>query len=113
MSPEARGRSETQESEEVYGGEDAPEVVRLRRENARLRHRVVTMERERDNLVARYEALLPDGAERDGDGTTNTRPSDDRAFWEDGSDADVTGRSRSDRGSVVAAIGRFLRDRLR
>lgn len=113
MSPEAGGRCETQGSEPVYDGEDAPEVVRLRRENARLRHRVVAMERERDNLVARYEALLPDGAERDGDYVTSARSSDGRRAGGNGSEADPTGRSRSDGGSVVAAIGRFLRDTLR
>lgn len=113
MSPEARGRSETQRSEAVYQGEDAPEVVRLRRENARLRHRVVAMERERDNLVARYEALLPDGAERHGGYVTSAWPSDERAAGGEGNEADPTGRSRSDGGSVVAAIRRLLRDGLR
>lgn len=113
MTPEVHGRSDAQDLEEVYGGEDAPEVVRLRRENARLRHRLVAMERERDNLVSRYEALLPDGAERERERVTNARTAGGREAGGRRTSGEGTDGSRPGRGSWIAAIRRLLLDRLR
>lgn len=63
MSAEPDGGSDAQVPGLVYGGEAAPEVVRLRRENARLRQQLVAKEREREQLITRYEALLADAAD--------------------------------------------------
>ncbi|WP_313692632.1 hypothetical protein [Halorarum halobium] len=53
------------EAGETYGGADAPEVARLRRENARLRRQLVARDRERQHIITRYEALLADAHEGD------------------------------------------------
>lgn len=111
MSSQAGGGSDAQVPGLVYGGEDAPEVVRLRRENARLRHRLVAMQRERDDIVTRYEALLPDGAERaPGGGRTGTC---ECGMGERGTEGAGGNTRRADRGSLLAGIGRLLPSRLR
>ncbi|QLG60616.1 hypothetical protein [Halorarum salinum] len=69
MSAEPDGGSDARVPGLVYGGDDAPEVVRLRRENARLRQQLVVKEREREHLIARYEALLADANCGDGGGS--------------------------------------------
>lgn len=59
------------------GGETAPEVAeapdgteleRLRRENRRLKARLEEERQRRADLIDRYESLLPDGSDTDGDG---------------------------------------------
>ncbi|ESP89593.1 hypothetical protein [Candidatus Halobonum tyrrellensis] len=47
---------------------DGPEIERLRRENRRLKARLDEERQRRADLIDRYEALLPDGSDTDGDG---------------------------------------------
>ena len=114
MSAEAGDGCDAQVPGLVYGGEDADEVVRLRRENARLRRQLVAKEREREHLIARYEALLPDGAERPAaERATEGRVAGGRAAGGRAADDRQADASRSGGGSRLARVRRLLPARLR
>ena len=69
MGDEHADRDSDGASEDARDGERARAMVvtRLRRENKRLRERVVEQRRERERIVDRYEVLLDAAREDDGD----------------------------------------------
>lgn len=92
---------------EVAEAPDETEVERLRRENRRLEAQLEQERQRRADLIDRYESLLPDGSDTDGDG----RVRGDRevvvgeAGRTDGTDASGDGAG----GGAASALGEAVR----